>query len=144
MWIELLDTTTAAEVPVSKLMQPPAMEVSQRGKQKSRDLKQTSQHFMDCTVYKGIIRDYQHLSTIKVPTGSCRNYVSAAFLEVEVRLICWTVHDLQMRMCATLRVRETSHVDGLSCVMAWLTTNLNSLKKQHTLLMTVFCLQKRT
>ena len=44
MWIELLDTTTAAEVPVSKLLQPPAM-------------------------------------------------------EVEVRLICWTVHDLQMRMC---------------------------------------------
>lgn len=44
MWIELLDTTTAAEVPVSKLLQPPAM-------------------------------------------------------EVEIRLICWTVHDLQMRMC---------------------------------------------
>jgi len=44
MWIELLDTTTAAEIPVSKLLQPPAM-------------------------------------------------------EVEVRLICWTVHDLQMRMC---------------------------------------------
>eukprot|EP00913_Durusdinium_trenchii_P021444 g20153.t1 len=47
MWIELLDTTTAAEVPVSKLLQPPAM-------------------------------------------------------EVEVRLICWTIHDLQMRMCTTL------------------------------------------
>ncbi|CAJ1448812.1 unnamed protein product [Effrenium voratum] len=44
LWIELLDTTTAAEVPVSKLLQPPSM-------------------------------------------------------EVEVRLICWTVHDLQMRMC---------------------------------------------
>ena len=27
MWIELLDTTTAAEIPVSKLLQPPAMEV---------------------------------------------------------------------------------------------------------------------
>ena len=31
MWIELLDTTTAAEIPVSKLLQPPAMEVPQLG-----------------------------------------------------------------------------------------------------------------
>ena len=35
MWIELLDTTTAAEIPVSKLLQPPAMEAPRARKNAS-------------------------------------------------------------------------------------------------------------
>ena len=72
MWIELLDTTTAAEIPVSKLLQPPAMEApsSARGRVSAR-------------------------------ARECLWHVSRR-LKVEIRLICWTVHDLQMRMCPDL------------------------------------------
>ncbi|CAK9089564.1 Fer-1-like protein 6 [Durusdinium trenchii] len=78
MWIELLDTTTAAEVPVSKLLQPPAM-------------------------------------------------------EVEVRLICWTIHDLQMRMCTDEYGDQRENISiRCRCSMDCRTYNGPQPKEQET------------